>query len=273
MHELNLERRLSEALLERAEAPVETFDAEAIAIAAIAGAQLRTRRIRWLLATAAATVTVATSSAVLGSMLFREVPASPTPTAVQTPRTREAASFDLPFEYTIPAGSALSRTPMTVAEGPPGWPITAPGRVIEFTDGGPGGDRGVIVALPGEGPYGISPWCFGPVREGDATLDEILQDLRWDGAPAIPSERTSTTFDGRPAVSVRMPSATCPTLHPWERRSAPGNSGVLTLVQVDGTTVAIVTWATGMTHLADWLPAAQEFTDSIHFVGRQEDSP
>jgi hypothetical protein len=40
----------------------------------------------------------------------------------------------------------------------------------------------------------------------------------------------------------------------------------LTLVDVDGSTMIIVAWARTADELADWIPTADAFIDSIHFI-------
>lgn len=212
-------------------------------------------------------------------------------------RPQVAQLFGRPFEYTLLPASDLELAEPWDALGlsPTGdlgsvhstlthvevnqtietWNAELRGRVIGFLDHRAEGDRGVTVALPGETPFSeFYVWCFGPGSSWSdpPTPVEILTVYREWLAPFVMDLGigTPTTFDGFPALSVRTSAGRCPTLHPTERTYVEPEPGLLTLVQVDGTPVAVVIWARTDAILDEWMPEATRFVETINFASSEE---
>ena len=208
------------------------------------GAARPARRLTFV-AAAAAVVLILIAGAYL-AVLRPQVGNPPTP----TPAT--SSLFGVPFEYTPPAGTDLRPTTLTTS-------------MMEFTQGGVGGDRGVTVAVPGlGGSHSID--CFGPVNgtSGPDPVNVLRGYEAWNRRP-LPGY-TPTTVDGHPALSVRYHAASCPTSHPTERTDAEPWPGSITVVDVYGTSVVVAVWAQTFAIYDEWLPTATQFVESIHFT-------
>jgi hypothetical protein len=132
-----------------------------------------------------------------------------------------------------------------------------------------GASRAIVVA------NADTAWSHGAsgsrVRLG-TTLEGLLEDIRDRSHLPLPAEHTSV--DGRPALTARSDRSGANDLHFSEKMlGLSGDDYIvfrfpmrLTLVDVDGSTMIIVAWARTADELADWIPTADAFIDSIHFI-------
>ena len=186
--------------------------------------------------------------------------------------------FVPPFTYTIPDGSGL-----TGIGGMPGavaWVVGPNRRPAGSTGTGAFGGQdpetgnlhGVVIAdvsgAWGHGPDGrvrLRPDPAGFLADMDTLLTGV------DLEPV-----TAATLDGRPALTARTVPGTGAGHDLHVDGKMTGLSGPyvfmrgpyrLLVADVDGKTVCVQIWARTEEDLAAWLPVAQEFVDSLHFVG------
>jgi hypothetical protein len=219
--------------------------------------------VRVLLMALIATALIALG--VVGSALLRE---DPVPKQLNSRFFRD-------FEYAIPVEStmrvsAISRLEMVAwVDGPDLWPI-ATGE--EGAGGGgepqPGQVRGVVIGSGGEA------WSHGNggrfmLRTAPA---EFLTDLR-DTAHTPMGPIEQTTLDGSPALTVMLPGTGGSDIHVTGRMLGLSGTYVqvtmpsrLIVSEVDGDTIFVLIWARTAQVLEAWLPVADEFVESIHFV-------
>lgn len=198
------------------------------------------------------------------------------PEPVRVQPTGVATSFAVPFEYAVPHDSRL--TPARGLRGPELIAWVDGAETVHPLDesGGPvyGGQndasgitRGVIVGLA------EPAWS----HEGTLRFDyrdsprEFLEDLRKRALVRFDGIATGE-LDGRPALTVRLP-ATSNDIHPGDTSGGLAGSFVtlgqpsrFTLLEVEGRMVFVMTWARTDEELDEWLPLADEFVRSIHFV-------
>ncbi|HJT63546.1 MAG TPA: hypothetical protein VJ839_02115 [Candidatus Limnocylindria bacterium] len=180
-----------------------------------------------------------------------------------TPTPETTLLFQTPFEYTLRDDGDLRISELGEIESPV---ENLDSLAVVFTAGTGDGDRGVTVAQPAGSTF---PWCFGDQLLGaDATVEDVLADS-WLGLQPLgePTASTEKTIDGRAAVTIWSPSGRCPSQHPWERESISPEPGYLTFLDVDGVVVVVSVWGHTDAVLADWLPEANGFVQTIHFLG------
>ena len=214
--------------------------------------------VRVLLLALVATAVVAL--AVVGSALLRKDP----------PIKGLESTFGRPFEYAIPVGSEMrvsgvprsdmvawvdgpdARTPSVTSTGPP-YPWQVRGVVIGWGEGASshGGDgRFMLRTVPAD----------------------FLADLR-DVAGSSMGAISETTLDGYPAMTVMLPGSGGSDIHLNGRLGGLGGHYVkvtlpsrLTVAEIDDTTIFVLEWARDDRELDAWLPVADEFVASIHFL-------
>jgi hypothetical protein len=224
---------------------------------------LRSNQARVLLLALIATALVALGLAAIGALR------PPTSTAIDN-------TFVQPFEYSIPADSSIRPSGRHVREmvawvdGPDVSPSPTPEDVLPGMEPTPWSARGIIVG------YGSEAWSHGP--EGRfmlrTTPAEFLADLRdIAGTPMGPI--VETTLDGRPALTTTLPGTGGSDIHvsgrmlglaggaPYALVTMPSR---LIITEIDGTTVFVLIWARTGADLTAWLPAADAFVRSIHFL-------
>jgi signal transduction histidine kinase len=189
----------------------------------------------------------------------------------QKPVDGRAAGFVRPFAYQVPAGSNVG--------------------LYETSD------RLNVLSPPPGNQVGISVWAVGDVLQDrcsgkpDSALaprkpgvDGLLAYIRT--VPHLQVKDVGTVaIDGRPAYKVELTVAgnvtgcADPTtsMYLWRDTSPAGNGTVmqvppgdrvpLTVVDVDGATVALEVWAGGGS-LDDWNPTADGIIESIRFIYR-----
>ena len=202
---------------------------------------------------------------VVGSALLRE-PSVP---------KQLNSTFVHHFEYAMPADSAMrlsatSRFDMVAwVDGPDVWPIASDEEAVGGVhEPQPGQVRGVVVGSA------VEPWSHG--AEGRFMLRtapaEFLADLR-DTAGSDMGVISATRLDGRPALTATLVGTGGSDIHVTGRMLGPAGVFVqvtmpsrLVVSEVDGSTIFILTWARTAQELERWLPFADEFVESIHFV-------
>jgi hypothetical protein len=171
-----------------------------------------------------------------------------------------------PFEYALPPGSALQpysdRMVEWISAAAPGSPSESDPPYAQAVS------RGVVIATA------ETAWSHGNGRVRLRTTPAaLLEDLR--GRTRLPLAASSTTVDGRPALTAMADPPGANDLH--FTRSMEGLVGGtayviftyparITLVDIDGSTVVLLTWARSSADLAAFLPVADGFIDTIHFV-------
>jgi hypothetical protein len=191
--------------------------------------------------------------------------------------------FLRPFEYAIPAASALR----PAADGPH-YDAIAWVEGGNFPRGinedppyggqlpGSGGVRGIIVAT------GEHAWSHG--TEGRFFLRpapaEFIADLR-DTAGVDMGPVAEATLDGRPALTTMItgpggndihvdgPITGLTFGHLFVLLTPPTR---LIVTEVDGETIFVLIWARTLDDLNAWMPVADEFIASIHFLPAGEPS-
>lgn len=199
---------------------------------------------------------------------------APTRTADSRPGTLATDFINRPFEYVIPAGSAIRRLDGGGVRELVKWvegPDVAPDPTPDGIDGGqprPEDLRGVILGSAEEA------WSHGGagrfmLRTAPA---ELLADLR-DISGVRMGTIQATLLDGRPAFTTMLSGVGGSDIHVTGRmKGLSGNFVLLTIpsrltvAEVDGTTVFVLTWARTATDLDSWLPIADELVASIHFL-------
>lgn len=206
---------------------------------------------------------------VVGSGALRgDLPPVLTPTAT-------AAGFERPFEYAIPPDSTIRSSVGARRREVFAWvdgPILPFGAESIEPYGGqnPAGNaRGIIIASAEQA------WSHG--NSGRFMLrtapSEFITDLR-DTASVPMGSIDETTLDGRPALTTMLPGTGGTDIH--VRGPITGLSldnyvlvnlpSRLIVADIDGTTVFLLIWARTDADLLAWMPVADEFVDSIHFV-------
>ena len=191
--------------------------------------------------------------------------------------TLVVAPFARPFEYSIPDAMTPNtryedQDVLALVEGPSfpfGW---------AQDEAGESGARGVLVV---EATDVVTHPCHVPsmnsrVDIGDAPT-AFLDDMQAVAGLHL-EEQVATTLDGRPAVSAIALGSDCGTadIHlahspmSWVRLDVPSR---LIVAEVAGSTVLVQAWAGTPDGLDAWLPIAQEFIDSIHFLEPSECRP
>lgn len=207
---------------------------------------------------------------------------SPNRTALPTLSAREpapeaavATSFISPFEYTIPAGLAVT---LALEERDIiGW---VEGAIVAESNGAPIGyhdwqsgasDAQGIVIASAEQAWSHSSIGRFAVRHAPA---DLLADLRDTAAIGI-GEITEVTLDGRPALMAEIDPARkagtdlhltgdmCCISRDYIMLNVPSRVMVLEVGEI---TILIQIWARTADDLAAWMPAATGFVDSIRFV-------
>jgi hypothetical protein len=168
--------------------------------------------------------------------------------------------FKVPFEFAIPEGSRLELTD------------DSPNVVVFRVKGAIGYPQGINLRIVDAGHLDTCLPSAGTRRLQGA--DAVLDYLR--SVPGLTAtDAGETTVDGRPAASVDLviePGPACPDIYLWpdpdrpkfDELVPPGPSTRMTAFEVDGATVVIVTWAED---LEAWLPTADQFVESLHFLG------
>ena len=176
------------------------------------------------------------------------------------------------LEYRIPDGLDLQ-------------PVAGSGAMLAFVPAGQSpyerdekdrflpGTRGVTLAATRAAVTHPCPPVNGgpsrvPIRE---PADEFIEDLRTLGGAGL-SEPAPVQFDGRPAIEVRVdPSKNrCEFVDFHVSGGSIGSGYVvldvpsrLILTRIDDTTMVLQVWAATQDDLEAWLPAANEFLDTI----------
>lgn len=187
------------------------------------------------------------------------------------PPTRVVRVLRVAFEYRLPPGIDYARFGSMIewvgqaALSPPD--AAEPPYALNVT-------RGIVAA------NADTAWSHGNgrvrLRSDPAGL---LEDIR--GRTGLPLPAVATTVDGRPALTASSDAPGNNDLHFSERMEGLVDADYiwfkfpvrLTLVDVDGTTLLFMAWGRTSADLAEWLPTADAFIDSIHFLGRDDASP
>lgn len=251
-------------------------------------------RLGFVLATALLVVALIGTALIVGGQLVERGP-DPVPSVLPPPSIQRSPSvsdlFAAPFEYHLPRDGSLSRVPTVSSftmvgfvEGPvtvpPGaFPDTEPYRTntepygtrFQGPDGAP---RGIVVVRVSDAmTHSCPPGPPAPARPqlGDSPA-EILEGLRTTAGAGIASD-PSVVIDGRPALVATV----MPTEHLCEGPTATdihttfsdyvslGHPSRLIVLQVDDETILIDIWARSDEDLADWMPSAMQFVETIHF--------
>jgi hypothetical protein len=189
------------------------------------------------------------------------------------PKTTATAAFIRPFEYELPPGSLIRPSAelgslVSWVRAPEGGP--SPSILIVNAQQPADADlRGIIV---GSGEHAWSHSASGRflLRTEPAGF---LADLR-DTAQVPMGAITETTLDRRPAMTTDLPGTGGSDIHVNGNMPglAIGTYALVTLpsrlivADVDGTTVFILIWARTETDLQTWMPEADAFVRSIHFL-------
>ena len=206
----------------------------------------------------------------------------PSQTPVQIVSPMRADTFIVPFEYDIPAGSALRPVSSWQGRQATAW--------VEGTDpdsiyGGQTQERsnqhGIIVASA----VGTSTHsCTRDQGQGRRALRsapaDFLSDLQLVAGASMGTVETSS-IDGHPALISDIDSegecadgdvhvAGGPPLADYIKLSMPAR--ILT-ADVDGQPIFVVIWARTSEDLASFMPTANAFVDSIHFLSTSRATP
>jgi hypothetical protein len=186
-------------------------------------------------------------------------------TAPTVAATGEAASsFRRPFTYVLPSDVRVDVVPQTSAF----WEFRVP-------DSGGVGQSAWFLIVQAIGPGRADP-CS--IESADAPLADARAAM--DYLKSVPTlsvtDETSTELDGRPALSATLtferPTGGCPELSLWstdveaipEPFRDPATTARITLLTVDGETIAITTIATR--EAMDWFRWADDIIASMHFL-------
>jgi hypothetical protein len=225
---------------------------------------------------ALALVIITAAILVIGVVVAGSRPVPPAPTPIPSPRATEVA-FVRRFEYQDPSASNLtliSRFPRMLAFSEDGG-STDPYERTEDGSFVPGA-RGITISSAHASVTHPCPLDDGgssrvPIREDPAGF---LDDLRAIAGVGL-GQVTTTSFDGRPALTVRVDprTARCDFGDFHTEASGIGGGYVLLTVptrlvvtEVDGMTIVLQAWAGTEEELQAWLPTATEFLDSVHFI-------
>jgi hypothetical protein len=206
-----------------------------------------------------------TAQTIIDSIEFVQPSASPSAVESTVPSaSRMVRDLRVPFEYRLPEGIESHHFGSMiewVGQGALSPPDAAePPYALNVT-------RGIVAA------NADTAWSHGNGRVRLRTDPAgLLEDIR--GRTGLPLPAVETTVDGHPALTASSDAPGNNDLHFSERME--GLSGEdyiwfkfpmrLTLVDVDGTTMLFVAWARTPADLADWLPTADAFLASIHFL-------
>ena len=206
-----------------------------------------------------------TAQTIIDSIEFVQPSASPSAVASAEPTTPAVVrDLRVPFEYRLPPGIDQARFGSMIEWVGPTGPYhpeaNEPPYAITVT-------RGIVAA------NADTAWSHATGRVRLRSDPEgLLEDIR--DRTGLPLLAVATTVDGHPALNASSDAPGNNDLHFSERME--GLSGEdyiwfkfpmrLTLVDVDGTTMLFVAWARTPADLVDWLPTADEFLDSIHFI-------
>ena len=198
---------------------------------------------------------------------------SPAPTA----RSDASRFFAQPFEYTVPAtidpAATMSETSVlwALAEG---IPDTAPPYGSVQSDARETGARGVLVADVTQAFAHPCPGVDGGrsrVEVGDGPT-AFVDDMQTIAGLAL-KDVSEATLDSRPATAARSGrKSKCETadIHlpgfATPDRIELGVPSRIIVTDVAGSTIMVQAWAGTREALEAWLPIADEFIDSIHFV-------
>ena len=236
-------------------------------------------RLGFVLATVLLVVALIGTALIVGGQLVERGP-SPIPSLTDGDPWMDF--FPAPFDYHLPRDGSLSRVPTASAltmvgfvEGsttvPPDWPFFDYGSRYQGPDGAP---RGIVVVPVSDAmTHSCPPGPPAPARPelGDSPA-EILEGLRTTAGAGIASD-PSVVIDGRLALVATV----MPTEHLCEGPTATdihttfsdyvslGHPSRLIVLQVDDETILIDIWARSDEDLADWMPSAMQFVETIHF--------
>jgi hypothetical protein len=189
--------------------------------------------------------------------------ASPASPASLSPSGEIASSFRRPFSYVLPSDVGVDYGPRTSTF----WEFRVP-------DSGGGGQSAWFLTVQAIDAGRADPCSIEsaemPLTDARAAMDYLKT------VPTLSvTEETATELDGRPALSATLtfqsPTAACPELSPWSTDAEalpepfrdPATGARITLVTVDGETIAITTLATR--EPVDWFRWADDIIGSIHF--------
>lgn len=187
-----------------------------------------------------------------------------------------APDFVLPFEYRLPVGSGLREASGGPTSNIISWIVGPDAPAVESARpqlyGGQqpesGNVRGIVVAAGG------SAWTHSStgrflLRSAPA---DLVADLR-DKAEVAYGPSMDSQVDGQAAVSVRTgPQG---DIHvSGELLGLTGNHGYfllntpgrLTVTEIAGSNVFVLAWTRSPSDLDAWMPVADEFIRSIHFL-------
>ena len=210
--------------------------------------------------------------ALLGSGAFRQDPGPKATTEW----------FERPFEYAIPAGSAMRpaadgphRAVIAWVEGPDVSPGPSPDPLEgqTLTDYGEqrpasGKVRGIIIGS------GERAWSHAASRFFlNPAPAAFIADLR-DRSGVAMGPIVETSLDGRPALTTVLAGTANNDIHvdspitgfasgPFVLVNDPAR---LIVTEVDGETIFILIWARTPADLEAWMPVADQFIRSIHFL-------
>jgi hypothetical protein len=206
-----------------------------------------------------------TAETIIDSIVFVQPSASPSAVGSTDPGVSGIVrDLRVPFEYRLPQGIESQHFASMIEWVGPTGPYhpeaNEPPYAITVT-------RGIIAA------NADTAWSHATGRVRLRSDPEgLLADIR--DRTGLPLPAAATTVDGHPALTAGSDAPGNNDLHFSERME--GLSGEdyiwfkfpmrLTLVDVDGTTMLFLAWARTPADLADWLPTADEFLDSIRFV-------
>ena len=189
--------------------------------------------------------------------------ASPASPPSVSPTGETASTFRQPFTYVLPSDVQVDYGPRTSTF----WEFRVP------DSGGVGQAAWFLIVQAIEAsradPCSIES-AEVPLADARAAMDYLKT------VPTLSvTEEAATEVDGHPALSATLtfesPTAACPELSPWstdveglpEPFRDPVTEARITLVTVDGETIAITTLATR--EPVDWFRWADEIIESIHF--------
>jgi hypothetical protein len=201
------------------------------------------------------------------------------------PETQTTSSFRRPFDFEVDPASGMSL--QTVLNAQRSWTMGYGGGTKNVTNQDQqwfGVDeeddpRGVVVRLVTAVQH--DP-CHSPIQGGPVMTNPTPQAFvaYLQGVPGlVVSAPVPATVDGRPALAIditQLPEqqrgVDCPDLFIWRDDDFPftswsmddGWTKRMLVLDVDGDTVAVIAYARH--DLATWLPTAQAFIDTIHFL-------
>lgn len=190
--------------------------------------------------------------------------ASPAIQSTVSPTGQTASTFRRPFTYVLPSDVQVDFGPQI----PTFWEFRVP------DSGGEGQAAWFLILQAVEGGR-ADPCALAsapvPLADARAAMDYLKT------VPTLSvTEESAAQIDGRPALTATLtfesPTAACAELSPWstdaeglpEAFRDPGTVARITLLTVDGETIAITTLATR--EPIDWFRWADDIISSIHFL-------